>query len=384
MKITIIQGAFFPVPPVRGGAVEKLWHRLGLEFARSGHDVTHISRHYSGLPDGNHEGGVRHIRIKGYDQPSNGLWLKLLDLLYSRRAAGRVPVSDIIVTNTFWAPWLLRHRGGVYVSVERMPKGQLALYRRAARLCACSSAVREAILAEDPASSPRVSVVPNPLPEVPSADAPWQEKENRILYVGRVHPEKGIKLLLEAFVRVKAAGGLPGWKLEIVGPWETCDGGGGSRWMQSLRDRHSHHDIEWTGPLFSSHELAARYRRARVFVYPSLAERGETFGLAPLEAMAWGAVPVVSALACFRDFITPSQSGFVFDHRGTDPTANLASVLTSLPNQPLEALSLGALRVRTTHAPARIAAQFLDDFARILRKSSLQIIDASNSSFRLP
>jgi hypothetical protein len=50
----------------------------------------------------------------------------------------------------------------------------------------------------------------------------------------------------------------------------------------------------------------------------------------------------------------------------------------------LESLSLGALRVRTTHAPARIAAQFLDDFARILRKSSLQIIDASNSSFRLP
>jgi glycosyltransferase involved in cell wall biosynthesis len=369
VKITIVQGAFFPVPPLRGGAVEKLWHRLALEFASQGHEVVHISRRCSGLPDENHEGGVRYLRVTGYDQPANGLWLKLLDLLYSLRAARRVPVSDIIVTNTFWAPLLLRRRGGIYVSVERMPKGQMRLYRRAARLRACSSAVQAAILDDDPTAGPRVRVIPNPLPEVPSGEAVWREKEQRILYVGRVHPEKGIDLLLDAFVQVKADGGLPGWKLEIVGPWETRDGGGGSRWAKSLQDRHARPDIEWTGPLFRSEELAARYRRARVFAYPSLAERGETFGLAPLEAMAWGTVPIVSALACFSDFVTPGQNGFVFDHRGADPVTNLAAVLASLPAQPLEELSRGALRVKDTHAPKRIAARFLNDFESILWNS---------------
>src|SRR5579862_3380431 len=31
LKITIVQGAFFPVPPLMGGAVEKVWFTLGRE-----------------------------------------------------------------------------------------------------------------------------------------------------------------------------------------------------------------------------------------------------------------------------------------------------------------------------------------------------------------
>ena len=43
MKITIVLGAFFPVPPLMGGAVEKVWFALAQEFARLGHEVTQIS-----------------------------------------------------------------------------------------------------------------------------------------------------------------------------------------------------------------------------------------------------------------------------------------------------------------------------------------------------
>ena len=43
MKITILQGAFLPVPPLRG-AIEKAWQALGEAFVRAGHEVTHISR----------------------------------------------------------------------------------------------------------------------------------------------------------------------------------------------------------------------------------------------------------------------------------------------------------------------------------------------------
>ena len=44
MKITIVLGAFFPVPPLLGGAVEKVWFALGPEFVRRGHEVVQISR----------------------------------------------------------------------------------------------------------------------------------------------------------------------------------------------------------------------------------------------------------------------------------------------------------------------------------------------------
>ena len=50
MKITILQGAFLPVPALRGGAIEKAWEALGQAFAEKGHVVTHVSRLCDGLP----------------------------------------------------------------------------------------------------------------------------------------------------------------------------------------------------------------------------------------------------------------------------------------------------------------------------------------------
>ena len=47
MKITILQGAFLPVPAIQGGAIEKAWEALGQAFAVAGHNVTHISKRHS-------------------------------------------------------------------------------------------------------------------------------------------------------------------------------------------------------------------------------------------------------------------------------------------------------------------------------------------------
>ena len=43
--------------------------------------------------------------------------------------------------------------------------------------------------------------------------------------------------------------------------------------------------------------------------------------------MAAGAVPVVSGLACFRDFVRDGVNGLVFDQTGADPAVRLAIVL---------------------------------------------------------
>ena len=64
MKITILQGAFLPVPGKRGGAIEKAWEALGQSFANDGHEVTHISRKCDGLPEDQWIGQVRHLRVR--------------------------------------------------------------------------------------------------------------------------------------------------------------------------------------------------------------------------------------------------------------------------------------------------------------------------------
>jgi phosphatidylinositol alpha-mannosyltransferase len=61
-----------------------------------------------------------------------------------------------------------------------------------------------------------------------------------------------------------------------------------------------------------------------------VAEAGETFGVAVAEAMAAGAAPVVSGLACFRELVQAEDTGLVFDHRAPAAVASLAAELAGL------------------------------------------------------
>ncbi len=365
MKICILQGAFLPVPPLSGGAVEKMWFSLGPEFVRQGHEVTHISRAWESLPVEETLNGVQHLRIKGYDTPSGGLKLKLLDLLYSRRALQMIPDCDVLVTNTFWAPILAKKKLAqrMFVDVQRMPKGQMRFYGRAARLRANSTPVAEAIRAELPLSDhTRAVMVPNPLPFLTQANDLTLGKEQILLYVGRVHPEKGLHLLLQAMSKMNTP-----WPLKIVGPWQVEQGGGGEAYFRELTRLAVGMNVEFVGPVYDPEKLNSHYRSATLFVYPSLAEKGETFGLAPLEAMAWGCIPVVSNLACFQDFIKHEGNGFIFNHRSEDAAIALASMLDGIIARPesWKDCSRQALDVNDTHSTSRIARLFMDEFSII-------------------
>src|SRR5438105_15269094 len=102
MRITIVLGAFFPVPPVMGGGVEKVWFALAPEFARRGHEVVLVSRKMTELPSEEIIADVKHLRVRGFDTPRALVWLKFLDLLYSLNTMAAFPEADLRVTNPFW------------------------------------------------------------------------------------------------------------------------------------------------------------------------------------------------------------------------------------------------------------------------------------------
>ena len=93
MKITVVVGAFLPLPPIMGGAVEKVWFMLAQEFARRGHEVVQVSRSMPQFPREEILGGVRHLRVRGFDTPRSLIWLKTLDLLYSVNTMSIRPAS---------------------------------------------------------------------------------------------------------------------------------------------------------------------------------------------------------------------------------------------------------------------------------------------------
>jgi glycosyltransferase involved in cell wall biosynthesis len=377
MKITIVLGAFFPVPPVMGGGVEKVWFALAPEFARRGHEVVLVSRKIPEFPREETIDGVKHLRVPGFDTPRSLVWLKFLDFLYSRNTMSILPAADILVTNTFWLPILLRDskRGKIYVQVARYPKGQMRFYGKAARLQAPSQAVAHAIAVEAPALAKKIVVIPNPVPGS-TIDKPPSiaEREKIILFVGRVHPEKGVHVLVEAFAN-GARTVFAEWKLMIVGPTEKRFGGGGNSYLASLKSSAEKADgkVIFARAVFDSAALEQTFRRARLFVYPSLADRGESFGLAPLEAMTHRCAVLVSNLDCFRDFIQEHETGFIFDHHAKSASEALREKIANVivDESLLDSVAEVGYRKSAEYSVDRVADQFLNDFNSLVSNSNV-------------
>ncbi len=366
MKISILQGAFFPVPPCQGGAVEKLWFELGKEFAREGHQVVHVSRRWKNFPDKEELEGVSHLRTSGFTTPRSLALLKFYDLVYTIRACRLLPAADILVTNTFWAPLISPARAGkIYVSVDRVPKGQFSWYSRAVRFRASSEDILRRLQAQLPANErSKVACIPNAVPfssKMLAGDI--GAKEKIILYVGRIHPEKGVEILLEA-LHLLHEKGIWSWQAQIVGPFLTGQGGGGEAYLHQLKTRWQTPNVTFTGPVFDTSELVRLYERCAIMCYPSIAAEGEAAPVAPREAMACGCALVVSDLPQFSDLVQHSVNGWIFDHLDHSPAEKLAESLAALMHNDGLRTTLGAhaLQIQQSHGVPHIAERFIADF----------------------
>jgi glycosyltransferase involved in cell wall biosynthesis len=116
---------------------------------------------------------------------------------------------------------------------------------------------------------------------VPTANRQPPIANRYILFVSTIEPRKNLGVLLDAFDRLKARGGYDG-ALVVVGRvgWKS------EAIARRLRRPDIHH-LDYLG----AEELAAVYRGAEMFVFPSIYEG---FGFPLLEAMAHG-VPAIAA-----------------------------------------------------------------------------------------
>ena len=201
MKISIVTGFFLPVPPLRGGSTEKIWHRLALLLAGRGHEVTFVSRRFPGLPDTEVAAGVRHLRLPGANHSRSlvaNLWR---DARWGVRVARSLPPADVVICNTVTLPaWLARFKpraGRVVAVLARMPKGHGRAYGRVDLLLALSAAVATRLQAENAGLARRVAVFPYPIDWDLHARCPRRPHDAvTIGYVGRLHPAKGVATLL--------------------------------------------------------------------------------------------------------------------------------------------------------------------------------------------
>lgn len=369
MKITILTGPFHAPPPARGGAVERRWFYVAQEFVKLGHDVTFFQKRQDGTLKRETLEGVNHVRRWNLKATRYFPINLLLDFTYAARMIASLPKADILVTNDFFAPAiasrLKKSAGKISINVARVPKGQLFMYKAVDRLVGVSTAIKNAIVRERPDFASKARFVPNPIDTTVFVPSDHEPDQPTITYTGRVHPEKGLDKLCEAFAMLREK--HPDLRLKIIGGWKIEDGGGGRALVDELKSIAGE-GAEFFDPIYDRQKLAEAIRDSSVYCYPSQAEMGEAFPCAPLEAMGCGRAVVVSQLEQFHDYIRDDENGVYFDHRGEAAATNLAEAIGNLLSDPSrrERLQAAAAETAKAYSFRAIAEMYLADFEEML------------------
>ncbi|GAA5133645.1 glycosyltransferase [Prosthecobacter algae] len=209
-----------------------------------------------------------------------------------------------------------------------------------------------------------VCIIPNgvdlPEPSAASVREPWMQGQKVLLYLGRLHPKKGLLPLLQAWADLYRAGGLEGWVLAVAG-W---DQGGHEEELKSQADAlalpwldvrqmpKGSAPLVFTGPRFGE-EKDRLYAASEAFVLPSLSE-----GLPMVILDAWAhGKPVVMTAACNLPEGFAAGAAIEAKLEADDLTVGIRTLLAASDVDRLEMGAKGRQLVRDKFTWGRVAQQ---------------------------
>lgn len=205
-------------------------------------------------------------------------------------------------------------------------------------------------------------VIPYALRNRPAttADVPDQP---RVLFVGRLEPRKGLRVLLSAWRSVVEA--HPDAELRLVGADTNCgpDNSWYGRWLVAQLPEHVRSRVTIVGPL-PPDRLADEQARARLAVVPSL---WENFPFTCIEAMSHARPMVVADQGGMAEMVEGSGAGEIVP--SGDDTA-LAAAIIAMLNKPTETLTsmglAGREKILRMCAPETVVSQRIAMYRRLI------------------
>lgn len=172
-----------------------------------------------------------------------------------------------------------------------------------------------------------VAVLPNGI-DIPPYEKPPAGTRRRLLYLGRIHKQKGIDLLLRAWRAV--APKFPDWDLIIAGP----DDGGYLPEYQRLAADLGVERVSFPGPVYGEEKLRM-YRSADLYVLPTYSDN---FAVTVAEALVAGTPAIVSKGAPWSGLQEEGAGWWV--EIGVEPL--VAALETALAQPPEVLRAMGA------------------------------------------
>jgi glycosyltransferase involved in cell wall biosynthesis len=207
-------------------------------------------------------------------------------------------------------------------------------------------------------------------------------KPKRILYVGRLAPEKGIHILLDAFRIVLAH--HPDAHLELIGPervlprevlFPACDDphvlalepyfrpGAYAELLRTKIFEFPLGSISFLNQGVKFIELMPHYHSASVFAFPSVCE--ESFGMPLIEAMASSTPVVATRGGAFPEIVEDGRSGLLVERSNAQALATAILQLLANPDQ-RDAMAQAAFeRAATVFSWDRIATDLTEEYERL-------------------
>lgn len=192
--------------------------------------------------------------------------------------------------------------------------------------------------------------MPNPLTVEKSE---LLDKENRILFVGRLSAEKGLSYLLDIWNLLEKK--YPDWCLDIVGDGEERTNV--EHKIQQLGLKRCH--------LYGFQQPDSFYSRSKIFCMTSLFEG---FGLVLIEAMNYNTVPLAfNSYANVKDIIDNGKNGLLIYPFDVEQYANTLSLLMDHPLL-LDAMAKEAQKKSQDYKLEKIGACWEKLFNELLNK----------------
>lgn len=319
MKIAILVSFF---PPKWLAGTEIATYYMAEHLAQRGHEVHVITSLDEGLPEENYEKGFYIHRLPRTKIRFAGafiFWADIVrviekispDIVHAQSLGIGVPAllskkilkfpyavwgqgSDVYLPDWFTkltSKTIIKNANSVIALTEDMKRAMQAIYNR------------------------DITIVPNGIDlkeyisELPVQNVEGAEK--RILFVGRLHPVKGVQYLLQAMQMVHEE--VPGAKLILVGDGEEREH------LETLTDNLGIREcVEFAGRV--PHERVQDYmNQAEVFVLPSLSEG---FPVTILEAMACGLPIVATRVGGLPDIVEGGVNGYLVNVKNPNKIAD--------------------------------------------------------------